>query len=81
MSNESLKRKRQYESLNNRIYTSISKIVQNSYYYIFNQKEILRKEREIIREQIVRNNLNYVVDNKSIIRFNDEVWDLVLRIY
>ena len=27
MSNESLKRKRQYESLNNRIYTSISKIV------------------------------------------------------
>ena len=32
------------------------------------RSKILRKEREIIREQIVRNNLNYTVDNKSIIR-------------
>ena len=32
------------------------------------RSKILRIEREIIREQIVRNNLNYTVDNKSIIR-------------
>lgn len=62
--------KRQNTTSNNRIYKYISKLRDNSYYLDLIKEVIKRLEREDNKEQIVRNNLNKDVDNKSITKFD-----------